>query len=342
MTTQTTDRIPRLALTAGEPAGIGPDLCISIAQRAHPAELVVIADGDLLRARAAALGQPLHLIPFDASRPAQPQAAGQLQLLQSTPLSATVQAGQLETANAAYVLDTLARACDGCREGRFAAMVTAPVHKGVINDAGIAFSGHTEFLAARCGGDPVMLLAAPGLRVALATTHLPLRAVPEALSEALLRRVITTLDRALRQDFGITAPHILVCGLNPHAGEGGHLGDEEQRLMLPLLHALRHEGLDLCGPLPADTVFIPERLAQADAVLALYHDQGLPVLKHVGFGCAVNITLGLPIIRTSVDHGTALDLAGTGRADSGSLEAAITTAIAMAEQRRQMNSLPRG
>lgn len=327
--------IPRLAITQGEPAGIGPDLCIAIAQRDHPADLVVIGDGPLLRERAAALGMPLALRPFDPKAPAQPQRAGQLRLLQSLSPAKTVRPGTLEPANAAHVLDTLTLACDGCRDGRFDAMVTAPVHKAVINQAGVAFSGHTEFLAARCGGHPVMLLAAPGLRVALATTHLPLREVPDALSAALLERVIITLDAALKQDFGLDAPRILVCGLNPHAGEGGHLGQEEQTLIGPTVQALKNRGFRLQGPLPADTVFVPKRLAEADAVLALYHDQGLPVLKHLGFGRAVNITLGLPIIRTSVDHGTALDLAGSGAADPGSFEAAIASAIAIVEQHRK-------
>jgi 4-hydroxythreonine-4-phosphate dehydrogenase len=318
--------IPRLALTSGEPAGIGPDLCVMIAQRAHPAELVVIGDGNLLRERAATLGLPLELLPFDPQQPAQAHPPGLLRLLPVELDAPRVCAGQLNAANAAYVLKTLDAACDGCCAGRFAAMVTAPVHKGIINDAGLPFSGHTEYLAARCGGEPVMLLTAPGLRVALATTHLPLRAVAEALDAARLRRVIRTLEQGLRRDFGLPRPRILVCGLNPHAGEGGHFGHEEQRLIAPVIEALRAEGLDLCGPLPADTVFVPEQLAQGDAVLAMYHDQGLPVLKHLGFGRAVNITLGLPIIRTSVDHGTALALAGTGRADAGSLAAALETA----------------
>lgn len=326
--------IARLALSTGEPAGIGPDLCAAIAQHDHPAELVLIGDGELLYARAAKLGLPLALSDFDPAAPPQPQRAGQLMLLRCAPPAGAVQPGQLDAANAAYVLETLTLACDGCRDGTFNAMVTAPVHKGILNDAGIAFSGHTEFLAARCGGDPVMLLATPGLRVALATTHLPLRNVPDALSADLLRRVIGTLDSALRRDFGIEAPRILVCGLNPHAGEGGHLGHEEQNLIGPVVQEMNERGLKLLGPLPADTVFVPERLAEADAVLALYHDQGLPVLKHLGFGRAVNVTLGLPIIRTSVDHGTALTLAGTGQADAGSLEAAIATAIGIVEQRR--------
>lgn len=332
-----TARVPRLALTAGEPAGIGPDLCAAIAQHEHPAELVAVGDGALLQQRAAALGYPLALVPFDPTQPPRPQQPGQLRLLQSQAPATAVRAGQLDPANAAHVLDSLRLACDACRDQRLDAMVTAPVHKGVINDAGFPFSGHTEFLAERCGGDPVMMLATPGLRVALATTHLPLRQVADAITADLLTRVITTLDAALKHDFSLPRPRILVCGLNPHAGEGGHLGNEERTIMAPILHTLKSAGIDLDGPLPADTVFVPERLAQADAVLALYHDQGLPVLKHLGFGRAVNITLGLPIVRTSVDHGTALALAGSGRADAGSLEAAIDTAIRMVRARQDTN-----
>jgi 4-hydroxythreonine-4-phosphate dehydrogenase len=334
--------VPRLAITAGEPAGIGPDLCAAIAQHEHPAELVVVGDGALLQQRAAALGYPLSLLPFDPALPPRPQQAGQLKLLPCQAPAVAVRAGHLAPANANHVLASLRLACDACRDGRVDAMVTAPVHKGVINDAGFPFSGHTEFLAERCGGDPVMMLAAPGLRVALATTHLPLRQVPDALTADLLERILRTLDAALRLDFGLSQPRILVCGLNPHAGEGGHLGHEEQTIIAPVIHALQNKGLNLDGPLPADTVFVPERLAQADAVLALYHDQGLPVLKHLGFGNAVNITLGLPIIRTSVDHGTALDLAGTGAADAGSLEAAIVTAIMMVKARQRAGDRSRG
>lgn len=327
-------RVARVALTAGEPAGIGPDLCAMVASRDSPAELVLIGDGPLLRARAARLGLRLDLRAFDPDTPPRAQRAGQALLLQSVAPAHPPEPGELDVANVGHVLDSLRRACDGCLAGRFDAMVTGPVHKGIINAAGSAFSGHTEFLAAHCGGTPLMLLAVPGLRVALATTHLPLRAVAQALSAARLERAITTLDAGLKQDFGIAAPRILVCGLNPHAGEGGHLGDEEQELIIPLLEQLRGRGIHALGPFPADSLFVPARLAEADAVLAMYHDQGLPVLKHLGFGRAVNITLGLPIIRTSVDHGTALPLAGTGQADPGSLLAAINTAITMAEMRR--------
>lgn len=323
--------IVRIALTPGEPAGIGPDLLLAIAQQAHDAaELIAVADPELLRERAAALGLPLTLERFEAETPARAQQAGSLKVL-PVPLQAPVAPGRLDPANAPYVLETLAAATDGCLQGRFAALVTGPVHKGVINDAGIPFTGHTEFLAARTGGHhPVMLLAADRLRVALATTHLPLAQVSRAITPEVLTQVLTILDHDLRTRFRLPHPRILVCGLNPHAGEGGHLGREEIEVIGPTLEALRAQGLDLVGPLPADTLFTPRHLEHADAVLAMYHDQGLPVLKHVGFGHAVNITLGLPIIRTSVDHGTALDLAGTGRAEAGSLEAALQLAIELA------------
>ena len=321
----------RLALTPGEPAGIGPDLCILLARQAQAHELVVIADPLLLQARAAELGLALDILPLAADRPPTPSPAGQLRVL-PVALRAPVHSGRLDPANAAYVLETLDTAIAGCRDGRFAALVTGPVHKGVINDAGIPFSGHTEYLAQKTGAaQVVMMLAAPGLRVALATTHLPLRAVSDAITGEGLRQILRVLHQDLRARFGIAAPRILVCGLNPHAGEAGHLGREEIDIIAPALEALRAEGLNLYGPLPADTLFTPRYLEHADAVLAMYHDQGLPVLKHHGFGAAVNITLGLPIIRTSVDHGTALELAGSGRAEVGSLQAAIATAVQMAQ-----------
>ncbi|HET7796844.1 MAG TPA: 4-hydroxythreonine-4-phosphate dehydrogenase PdxA [Nevskia sp.] len=321
--------LPRLLLTPGEPAGIGPDLAIRIAQQPIAAQLAVIADPDLLRARAERLGLPLQLIPASP-------AAHRVGTLQIHPveLAAPVNPGFLDPANAGYVLHTLRVAARACLAGEADAMVTAPVHKGVINDAGVPFSGHTEFLAELCGTPlPVMLLATEHLRVALATTHLPLRAVPDAITRAGLTAVLRVLHADLVAKFGIARPRILVCGLNPHAGEGGHLGREEIDTIIPTLDVLRAEGLDLVGPLPADTLFTPRQLAGADAVLAMYHDQGLPVLKHAGFGEAVNITLGLPIIRTSVDHGTALDLAGTGRADAGSLSAAIGAALQLVARR---------
>ena len=324
--------LPRLVLTAGEPAGIGPDLCVQLAQRSEPrAQIVVLSNAELLQQRAAQLGLPLRIVPFDPQAPAQPHHAGTLSVW-SIPLVTPVQAGRLDTQNAEHVLQMLRSACDGCLAGQFAALVTAPLHKGVINDAGVPFSGHTEFFAERCGGQlPVMMLACPGLRVALATTHLPLSQVPAAITPALLREVLSILQQDLRTKFGLTHPRILVCGLNPHAGEGGHLGREELEIIGPTLEQLRSEGLQLIGPLPADTLFTPRHLQHADAVLAMYHDQGLPVLKYKGFGQAVNITLGLPIIRTSVDHGTALDLAGSGRADVGSLLAAIECALEMVQ-----------
>ena len=324
--------LPRLALTPGEPAGIGPDLCVQLAQRDLPAQLVAIATPDLLRDRARRLRLPLELLPYTPGAPPLAQRAGSLSIL-PLPMARLQPPGQLDPANAPYVLATLARACDGCLAGEFDALVTGPVHKGIINDAGIPFSGHTEFLAARCGAEPVMMLVAPGLRVALATTHLPLRAVADQITRPTLERVIHILDADLRRRFGIPRPRLLVCGLNPHAGEGGHLGREERDIIAPLLDELRAAGLDLVGPVPADSAFVPEQLARVDAVLAMYHDQGLPVLKHLGFGQAVNVTLGLPIIRVSVDHGTALELAGTGRADAGSLQAALDLALRMTASR---------
>lgn len=322
----------RLAVTPGEPAGIGPDLCIRAAARDYPVELVAVADPELLRQRARHLGETLELLDFDDSAPAAAHRAGSLRVL-PVAMRQPATPGRLDTGNAGYVLDTLATACDGCLSGRFDAMVTGPVHKGIINDAGLAFTGHTEFLAERCRAYPVMMLAAPGLRVALVTTHLPLAKVSAQITPERLIRVIRILHLDLREKFGIPRPRILVCGLNPHAGEGGHLGTEEIQVIEPVLEGMRREGLDLTGPLPADTAFLPDKLEQADAVLAMYHDQGLPVLKHLGFGNAVNITLGLPIIRTSVDHGTALDLAGTGHGDGGSMAAALATAADMAARR---------
>ena len=323
-----------IALTAGEPAGIGPDLCLQLATEPCPHQRVVIADPDLLAERASQLGLDIELQRYDPTRPPAAQQAGQLSVL-PVPLTAPCQPGTLNPANGRYVLETLRLGGQGCMDGQFAAVVTAPVHKGVINDAGVAFSGHTEFFADQTGTEQVvMMLACPGLRVALATTHLPLREVADAITPAGLERVIRILHADLRSKFGIATPRILVCGLNPHAGEGGHLGREEIDILIPLLERLRGENMLLDGPLPADTLFTPKYLDHADAVLAMYHDQGLPVLKHKGFGQAVNITLGLPIIRTSVDHGTALDLAGSGRADVGSLRVALHTAISMIEAQR--------
>ncbi len=320
--------IPRIALTAGEPAGIGPDLCIQLAQFDLPCQLIVIADPDLLQQRAQQLGLAIQIDRFQADQAPVPQAAGSLTVLPVS-LSQSCVAGQLNPANSHYVIETLQLATQGCLDGRFAALVTGPVHKGVINDAGIPFTGHTELIADISGGKPIMMLATPGLRVALATTHLPLSAVCKTITADLLMSIIRPLDQDLRQRFGITDPQILVCGLNPHAGENGHLGMEELEIIEPALRQLRQEGIHLHGPLPADTVFTPKYLEQADVVLAMYHDQGLPVLKHMGFGQAVNITLGLPIIRTSVDHGTALELAGSGKANLGSLQFALQTALSL-------------
>lgn len=325
--------LPRIALTPGEPAGIGPDLIVTLAQTARPAELIAIADPDLLLACATRLGLPLHLYPFDTGTPRQ-HTAGTLAIV-PVPLAAPVTPGQLDIRNAPYVLTTLKEAGSGCLDTRFDAVVTAPVQKSVINDAGIAFSGHTEFFQMQASVPRVvMMLACPGLRVALATTHLPLRAVADAITVARLHEVLTILVSDLRHKFGIARPRILVAGLNPHAGESGHLGHEEIDTIIPALQTFPDQDCELIGPLPADTLFTPKYLDNADAVLAMYHDQGLPVLKHKGFGNAVNITLGLPYIRTSVDHGTALDLAGTGRADSGSLEAALQCALDMIATRR--------
>ncbi|HEY8160205.1 MAG TPA: 4-hydroxythreonine-4-phosphate dehydrogenase PdxA [Methylobacter sp.] len=323
--------VPRIALTPGEPAGIGPDLCIQLAQQDLPCEIIVIASPQLLEERARQLGLPLQLEEFDSAMPATAQTAGHLTVL-PVELAEPVQCGQLNPANSRYVLRTITKATKGCMDVVFDAMVTGPVHKGIINDAGLTFSGHTEFIAGITGGHPVMMLATPGLRVALATTHMPLSEVSQAITHTRLRTVIRILDHELRSRFGIAHPKILVCGLNPHAGENGHMGREEIDIIEPVLDSFRKQGLNLHGPLPADTLFTDKYLATADAVLAMYHDQGLPVLKHMGFGRAVNVTLGLPIIRTSVDHGTALDLAGSGKADLGSLQFALQTAITMATQ----------
>nr|WP_282571387.1 4-hydroxythreonine-4-phosphate dehydrogenase PdxA [Methylonatrum kenyense] len=318
-----------MALTVGEPAGIGPDLVVQIAQQARSHGLVAIGDHDVLQDRARDLGLPLVLREDDGG-PACRQA-GRL-TLRHCPVAASVRCGRLDPANGPHVLEMLRLAGRGCLDGDFDAVVTAPVQKSVINEAGVAFSGHTEFFAELCGRmRPVMMLAAGELRVALATTHLPLRDVADAITGPLLAEVLETLDRDLQRWLGIERPRILVCGLNPHAGEGGHLGREELDVINPALDSLRANGLNLVGPLPADTLFTPRSLQGADAVLAMYHDQGLPVLKHAGFGEAVNITLGLPIVRTSVDHGTALPLAGSGQAETGSLQAAIDYAARMVQ-----------
>nr|WP_218165915.1 4-hydroxythreonine-4-phosphate dehydrogenase PdxA [Pseudomonas agarici] len=321
-------------MTPGEPAGIGPDLCLLLASQPQPHPLIAITSRELLAERAAQLGVVVDLLSVGPHNwPNQPAPAGSLYVW-DTPLATQVVAGKLDKANAAFVLETLTRAGQGCLDGDFAGMITAPVHKGVINDSGIAFSGHTEFLADLTHTHQVvMMLATHGLRVALVTTHLPLRQVADAITPQRLERVTRILHTDLKEKFGIAQPRILVCGLNPHAGEGGHLGHEEIDIIEPTLERLRSEGMDLRGPLPADTLFTPKYLEHYDAVLAMYHDQGLPVLKYQGFGAAVNVTLGLPIIRTSVDHGTALDLAGGGEIDTGSLQVALETAYQMAETR---------
>ena len=321
--------IPRIAITTGEPAGIGPDLILDLARQPWPAELVVIGDSRLLASRARAMGLRVGIAEFQPDQPPSAAKAGRL-VVADVPLAAPVVAGRLDPANGPWVLDVITKAARGCQQGLFNAVVTTPVHKAVINDSGTPFSGHTEFLAALTGSPlPVMLLVADSLRVALCTTHLPLSAVPAAITRSRVEATGRILDEGLRRHFGLKQPRIAVLGLNPHAGESGHLGDEEIREISPAIRALRASGVAVTGPLPADTAFIESSLMQVDAVLAMYHDQGLPVLKHRGFGHAVNVTLGLPIIRTSVDHGTALDLAGTGRADAGSLRTAVELAISM-------------
>ncbi|MDD5296998.1 MAG: 4-hydroxythreonine-4-phosphate dehydrogenase PdxA [Rhodocyclaceae bacterium] len=316
--------LPVIALTSGEPAGVGPELCGRLLERQFPARLVILGDRELIAARTAALGMPM---PFCDYRAETPPPAGQLEILH-LPLAALSQPGRLDTANGRYVLSLLDRALAGCTSGEFAAMVTLPVHKGVIADSGVPFTGHTEYLAEKTGTKRVvMLLAGGGLRVALATTHLPLKDVADAITPDELETTLRIMHRDFIRKFGLPDPRILVAGLNPHAGEGGHLGREEIEVITPVLEKLRAEGMKLIGPLPADTLFTPPQLARGDGVLAMYHDQGLAVLKYASFGGGVNITLGLPIVRTSVDHGTALDLAGTGRADPGSLFTAIESAV---------------
>ena len=340
-------QVAPLAITAGEPAGIGPELCVQLAASG----IVVIADKNLLQQRAQQLGIDLEIHEWDSGKwgvgsgewdkastadvriPADhlPLATRNYLSVIHVPLAVPSVAGELNADNSAYVLATLRRAVQGCQSGEFSGMVTAPVHKGIINDAGIPFTGHTEFLAELTRTPTVvMMLVGGGMRVALATTHLPLREVADAVTGALLEDVLRIVHRDLQQRFGVAQPRIRVAGLNPHAGEGGHMGREEIEVMIPVLDKLRAEGMNVSAPLPADTLFTPAKLAQCDCVLSMYHDQGLPVLKHASFGHGVNVTLGLPIIRTSVDHGTALELAGTGKADSGSLLEAIKLAAQMA------------
>lgn len=320
----------RIAITPGEPAGIGPDVTVALAQQDWPVELVVCADPDMLLERAKMLGLPLELIEYRPEQPAKPQAKGSLTI---APIKVVEQVvpGELNANNGPYVVETLRYACEKNCDGEFSAVVTGPVHKEIINKSGTAFSGHTEYFAQHANTpDVVMMLATEGLRVALVTTHLPLAYVSKAITYDRVMKITTILNDELKTKFGIEKPRIYVCGLNPHAGEGGTLGKEEQEVIIPALELLRAQGLDLIGPLPADTLFQDKYLHDCDAVLSMYHDQGLPVLKYKGFGEAMNITLGLPFIRTSVDHGTALDLAGTGKACSGSFVVALNEAIKMA------------
>ena len=320
--------LPRIIITTGEPAGIGPDITVQIAQENINADIVAIGDPDVLQDRASALGLSLSLNEFDDARK-QKHVAKSLRIIPVKTETRTI-AGKLDSENAEYVLDLLNTACTACLNSKFDAMVTAPVQKSIINDAGITFSGHTEFLADLCHqATPVMMLANNLLRVALITTHLPLSKVSDAITKDKLTQVLQIVDNDLRNKFSINKPHILVCGLNPHAGEDGHLGNEENEIIIPVINTLISQGLDLTGPQPADTAFTPEMIDSFDVIVAMYHDQGLPVLKSLGFGETVNITLGLPIVRTSVDHGTALHLAGTGNVSSSSLMEAIHCAMQM-------------
>ena len=325
--------IPRIVVTSGEPAGVGPDACVSLAQSDWQADLIVAADSELLAATAAALELPIRLEIYEPSQAAKTHRAGTLKVLH-IPTHHTVIAGRPDLRNAAYVIEMLDRACDGCMNGEFAAMVTAPVQKSTLIEAGYPFSGHTEYLAARTRAAlPVMLLVNDRLRVALVTTHLALADVPRAITRERLRATLRIVNTDMERHFSLAAPRIAVLGLNPHAGEAGHLGREELDIIQPVIAELKQQGLHLQGPVPADTAFTPRFLNTVDVIVAMYHDQGLPVIKHVGFGNAVNMTLGLPILRTSVDHGTALALARTGTADTGSLRAALSLAIDLASAR---------
>ena len=319
-----------LYVTSGEPAGIGPDICLSLAGRVDERPVVVLADMQMLRQRAKQLGNPVELVAYQGQE--QSSLSGQL-FVENIPLVEPVELGQLNPANAAYVIEQLRRSAEYAMSGRSVGVATAPVQKSVINDAGITFSGHTEYYQEFAGVDRVvMMLATKTLRVALVTTHLPLRDVPDAITKERLHQVIDILIHDLKTKFKIATPRILVCGLNPHAGEDGYLGREEIEIINPVLETYRQQGIHISLSLPADTLFTPDHLKETDAVLAMYHDQGLPVLKSQGFGEAVNITLGLPFIRTSVDHGTALSLAGTGQAKSSSLHVAVDLALDLAHQ----------
>ncbi len=328
------NKLIKLAVTPGEPAGVGPDLVIALAQYQWEAQLVIFADLDMLRQRAKLLNEKITFLEYSDNSDYL-QKPGEL-LVRHIPCKADVVAGELNSENGHYVVDTLRLACEENIQGEFDAVVTGPVHKGIINDAGVSFSGHTEYFAQQSNtADVVMMLATDGLRVCLATTHIPLAYVSKAITPERIEKVITIMHNDLQSKFGIEKPAIYVCGLNPHAGENGHLGKEEITVISPTLDKLRETGMDLLGPLPADTIFHPKYLEKADAVLAMYHDQGLPVLKFKGFGNSVNITLGLPFIRTSVDHGTATDLAGSGEVDSGSMARALTKAIKLVKKSRE-------
>ncbi|AWB66889.1 4-hydroxythreonine-4-phosphate dehydrogenase PdxA [Saccharobesus litoralis] len=323
----------KIAITPGEPAGIGPDLVLALAQQDWPEQLVVIADPQMMLQRAEKLGIDVQFEQYDPQQAAKPQAKGVITIL-PVDIAEPVVCGELNAANGHYVVETLRIACEKNMDGEFDAVVTGPVHKGIINQSGISFSGHTEYFAAQSNTlDVVMVLATEGLRVALMTTHIPLAYVSRAITPERIHKIVDILHHDMQTKFGIAQPKIYVCGLNPHAGEGGHLGREEIDVIEPALQQLREKGIDLIGPLPADTLFQPKYLEKADVVLAMYHDQGLTVLKYKGFGNSVNITLGLPFVRTSVDHGTATDLAGTGEADPGSFVVALNTAIEMANKR---------
>lgn len=324
---------PRIIITPGEPSGIGPDICIQLSQdlpsnNLDTYNLTVVADPGLLEARARQLGLPIHITDTNNTTTKTPGSIQVLPVMQAS----SVECGQADPENADYILKTLQIAVKACLSGQFDAMVTGPVHKGIINDAGIPFTGHTEYLAKLCKTEyVVMMLCVQDLKVALATTHLPISQVSQAITPELLEKTIHIIHQDLARFFSITNPEILVCGLNPHAGESGHLGREEIDTIIPVIEKLQREGLNIIGPAPADTAFTKDSMQNADVILAMYHDQGLPVLKHIGFGKAVNITLGLPVIRTSVDHGTALELAGTGKADISSMVAAIHSAVSMVE-----------
>ncbi|VAW86373.1 4-hydroxythreonine-4-phosphate dehydrogenase [hydrothermal vent metagenome] len=330
---------PRIAITPGEPAGIGPDLCLAMMQQPCDAQLIVIADPLLLQQRCQQLGLQLTFKTFDPALPAQAQQPGELTIL-PVPLASSVTAGLLSADNASYVLQTLNVATKLCLDQTLSALVTGPVHKGIINEGGIPFTGHTEYLATATQTQRVvMLLSAQKLRVALVTTHLPLSEVSAHINASGVEQTIQILHQELQLKFNIKQPRILVCGLNPHAGEDGHLGSEDKNIIQPAIERQRQQGIHVFGPIPADTAFIPSRLSACDVVLTMYHDQGLPVLKYVGFGSAINVTLGLPIIRTSVDHGTALELAGSGQADPSSLKEAVRVAIDISRHSHQAQQL---